>query len=72
MVGGYGRRSTGTISLLCCVIVIGFCVVLSLCSFVSIDKCSPPLNKTGVHCFCRILLHVRERTWVVLRLGHHN
>ncbi|KRY05488.1 hypothetical protein T12_7878 [Trichinella patagoniensis] len=26
----------------------GFCVVISMCSFVSIDKCSPSWNKTGV------------------------
>ncbi|KRY92176.1 hypothetical protein T4D_7305 [Trichinella pseudospiralis] len=55
------------ISLLCCVIVVGFCVVLSRCSFVSIDKCSPFWNKTGVRCFLSCLLHVREGTCVVLR-----
>ncbi|KRZ20519.1 hypothetical protein T4C_9685 [Trichinella pseudospiralis] len=48
------------ISLLCWVIVVGFCVVLSRCSLVSIDKCSPFWNKTGVRCFLSCLLHVRE------------
>ncbi|KRY86531.1 hypothetical protein T4D_7652 [Trichinella pseudospiralis] len=55
------------ISLLCCVIVVGFCVVLSRCSLVSIDKCSPFWNKTGVRCFLTYLLHVCEGTCVVLR-----
>ncbi|KRX35344.1 hypothetical protein T05_15831 [Trichinella murrelli] len=59
------------ISLLCCVIVVGVCVVLSLCSFVSIDKCSLSWNKTGVRCFLSYLFHVRERTWVVLRLDYN-
>ncbi|KRZ19791.1 hypothetical protein T4C_4630 [Trichinella pseudospiralis] len=55
------------ISLLCWVIVVGFCVVLSRCSLVSIDKCSPFWNKTGVRCFLSCLLHVREGMCVVLR-----
>ncbi|KRY46962.1 hypothetical protein T03_1398 [Trichinella britovi] len=44
------------ISVLCCVIILGVRVDCDQCTFVSIDKRSPSLNKAGFHCLSYVVI----------------
>ncbi|KRZ00625.1 hypothetical protein T11_2358 [Trichinella zimbabwensis] len=59
------RQEVACLSVICvlfCVIVLSVRVEFDHCTFVSIDKRSPSLNKAGFHCFVlRFYTFVNER-----------